>query len=69
MPQNFRLQKDNGIYIKTFYGVDRYDTALIDLIPILQNIAFSGTNDVKKELLKYREENLNKISSNISRNK
>ncbi len=69
MPQNFRLQKENGIFIKTFYGVDRFDSALIDLIPILQNIALSGTDDVKKELLKYREEILNKISSNISRNK
>jgi CTD small phosphatase-like protein 2 len=69
MPQNFRLQKDNGIFIKTFYGEDRSDAALIDLIPILNEIALSNTSDVRKSLYKYREEILNKISSNISKKK
>ena len=31
MPQNFRLQTENGIFIKTFYGEDTNDTALIEL--------------------------------------
>ena len=35
MPQNFNLQKENGIFIKSFYGDDNDDTALIDLAPIL----------------------------------
>jgi hypothetical protein len=35
MPQNFRLQKENGIFIKTFYGHDTEDTALYDLANIL----------------------------------
>jgi CTD small phosphatase-like protein 2 len=35
MPQNFRLQKENGIFIKTFYGHDTEDTALFDLATIL----------------------------------
>ena len=39
MPQNFRLQKENGIFIKTFYGEDQEDSALFKLIPILTKIA------------------------------
>ena len=35
MPQNFRFQKENGIFIKTFYGHDKDDTALFDLTSIL----------------------------------
>lgn len=35
MPQNFNLQKENGIFIKSFYGDDNDDQALIDLAPIL----------------------------------
>ena len=37
MPQNFRLQKENGIFIKTFYGEDTNDTALIELALILKS--------------------------------
>ena len=36
--QNFRMQKNNGILIKPFYGEDQNDTALILLIPFLINI-------------------------------
>ena len=42
MPQNFRLQKENGIFIKAFWGEDIYDTALLNLMPILVNIAKEG---------------------------
>ena len=31
MPQNFRLQKENGIMIKAFWGEDVYDIALFEL--------------------------------------
>jgi Dullard-like phosphatase family protein len=65
MPQNFRLQKQNGITIKPFYGDDYNDTALYDLLPILKHIAEEG-NDVRIELAKYREEIVRKITSNIS---
>ena len=67
MPQNFRLQKQNGITIKPFYGDDYNDTALYDLLPILKRIAEEG-NDVRIELAKYREEIVRKITSNISLN-
>ena len=66
MPQNFRLQKENGIMIKAFWGEDGYDTALYDLIPILVNIAKDG-GDVRKGLVKYKEDILKKISSGISK--
>ena len=64
MPQNFSFNKENGIYIKSFWGEENDDKALIDLIPILVNIAISG-KDVRKELVKYKEKIVTKISSNI----
>ena len=67
MPQNFRLQKQNGITIKPFFGDDYNDTALYDLLPILKRIAEEG-NDVRIELAKYRNEIIKKITSNISFN-
>ena len=67
MPQNFRLQKENGIIIKAFWGEDNYDTALIDLYPILVNIAKEG-GDVRKSLVKYRDEIVKNVTSCISKN-
>jgi len=64
MPQNFSLHKENAIYIKSFWGVENDDKALIDLIPILISIAKSG-RDARKELVKYKEKIITKISSNI----
>ena len=66
MPQNFRLQKENGISIKAFWGDDAYDNALISLKDILLKIA-DEFNDVRKGLIKYKDEILNKVSSNCAR--
>ena len=66
MPQNFRLQKENGINIRSFWGEDIYDTALINLSPILVKIAQEG-GDVRVGLVKYRDEILEKVSSNLSK--
>ena len=66
MPQNFRLQKENGINIKPFFGDDLDDSALYDLVPILKHIAESG-KDVRFGLEKYKEEIVKKVTSNISR--
>jgi Dullard-like phosphatase family protein len=66
MPQNFRLQRQNGITIKPFLGDDNTDMALYDLLPILKHIAEKG-NDVRIELAKYRDEIVKKITSNISK--
>ena len=64
MPQTFRLQKENGINIKPFWGEDIYDTALINLAPILINIAEEG-GDIRQGLAKYRDEIVEKVTSNI----
>jgi len=64
LPQHFKLQKENGINIKSFWAQDPNDRALYDLIPILMNIAFEET-DVREGLEKYREEIVGRITSNI----
>ncbi len=66
MPQNFRLQKENGINIKAFWGDDMYDTALTDLAPILINIAKEG-GDIRNGLVKYKDEIVKKVTTNISK--
>ena len=66
MPQNFRLQKENGIIIRAFWGEDSYDNALTALIPILVNIAKEG-GDIRKGLVKYRDEIVKNVTSNISK--
>ena len=67
MPQNFRLQKENGIIIKAFWGEDNTDTVLYELIPILVNIAKEG-GDVRKGLVKYKNEIIKKVTSCFSKN-
>ena len=62
MPQNFRLQKENGIIIKAFWGEDNSDRALYELIPILVKIAKEG-GDVRKSLVKYKDEIVKKVTS------
>ena len=65
MPQNFCLQKENGIFIKNYFGHDNEDKTLNDLSPILLKIASKHNNDVRKELKKYREEIFNKITIDL----
>ena len=66
MPQNFRLQKENGIFIKAFWGEDNYDTALYDLGNILEKIALEY-KDLRKGLVFYKDDILNKVTSNFAR--
>ena len=66
MKNNFSRQKDNGILIKPFLGEDKNDNALIVLIPILINIA-KDEIDIRNGLMKYRDEILTKITSNLFR--
>jgi hypothetical protein len=69
MPQNFRLQKENGIFIKTFYGEDTEDSALLDLIPILSKIAENRVKDIRVSLMKFKDDILKKVSSNMEKEK
>ena len=66
MPQCFRLQKENGIFIRPFYGRDINDYALIDLIPILVKIAESGL-DVREGLKHFKDEIINKVTGGFYR--
>ena len=68
MPQNYRLQKENGILIKSFYGDDIYDTALVSLGEILIKIS-NEFDDVREGIAKYKNEILNNVTSNLSKKK
>ena len=64
MPQNYRLNKKNGIHIKGFWGEDLFDKILYNLKDILVNIAKDG-GDLRDGLIKYHEDIADKITSNI----
>ena len=66
-PQNFRLQKENGICIKSFFGEDKYDMNLINLKNILINIAQEG-GDLRIGIQKYKNNILEKVESNLYKN-
>ena len=68
MPQNYRLQKENGILIKSFYGDDIYDTALVSLGDILIKIS-NEFDDIRKGIAKYKNQILNNVTSNLSKKK
>jgi len=55
-PQNFRLQKENGIFIKSFYSTYKNDRALLDIIPFLKKIVENRPDDIRKELSRYKKE-------------
>ena len=63
--QNYRLQKENGICIQSFWGYDYInDRCLFKLKDILIKIAMEG-NDLRYEIKKYHDEIISNISSNI----
>ena len=61
MLQNFRLQKENGIEIKSFFGDDNNDNALEHLGNILKKIV-NKFNDSRNGILEYKNEIKNKVS-------
>ena len=67
MPQNFRLQNENGIYIKPFWGTDNDDDVLFYLGKVLIQIASEG-GDLRKGLKKYRKEIIINISTSYRDN-
>ena len=64
LPQSFKLQKENGILIKTFDGENKNDKKLKELIPILKKATFDK-NDVRIELMKMKKEIILKISTDL----
>ena len=63
---NYKNQPNNGITIRPFWGKDVEDTALVDLLEILKNIA-ERKMDVVNGLKQYKEDIISKVSSNILR--
>ena len=69
MQQNFKLQKENGILISSFWGEDDNDKVLLQLGKILVSIAIDMIEsdfeiDIRDELKKYKEDILKNISMN-----
>jgi Dullard-like phosphatase family protein len=62
MPQNFKLQKENGIIIRPFWGEDNNDSVLYNLVPILKSIANEG-GDLRNGLINYKDEIFKNITS------
>ena len=65
MPQNFCLQKENGILISNYFGQDNGDNTLYLLADILLKIAQKPGRDVRTEIKKYKEEIFTKITTNL----
>ena len=63
---NFLMQKDNGIFIKSWYD-DPYDTELRDLIPLLKQIVLLEVADVRATLKDYRDQ-MSRIINNEGQN-
>jgi CTD small phosphatase-like protein 2 len=52
--ENFQLQPDNAIFIKTWKG-DLQDTSLTDLIPLLKQLVIQKVKDVRTVFKKFRD--------------
>ena len=61
IPHSFKLQRENGILIKSFFADDKNDKVLFELQRILINI-FYDKIDVRKSIIKYREDILKNVS-------
>ena len=66
MEQNYKLQPDNGITIRPFWGKDANDMALFDLIDILTLIV-KRNMDVRDGISMFKEDIISKVTSNIFR--
>lgn len=61
LPHCFKLQRENGILIKSFFTDNKNDKALFELQRILINIYYDKI-DVRKSLIKYREDILKNVT-------
>ena len=69
LPQSFKLQRENGILINSFYGDNMDDRALYELKRILINI-YNEKTDVRDSIIKYKEDiikNVTCIDENVGR--
>lgn len=63
--ENFQLQPDNGIFIKSWFD-DKNDTALSELAPLLKQIVKKNVPDVRDALRKFRDQMLEQISKGVT---
>ena len=66
MEQNYKLQPDNGITIRPFWGKDVNDMALLDLLTILTKIV-KNNMDVRDGISLFKEDIISRVTSNIYR--
>ena len=66
MEQNYKLQPDNGITIRPFWGKDVEDMALFDLLSILIRIVEKNM-DVRDGIRLFKEDIISRVTSNIFR--
>ncbi|EAR88144.2 NLI interacting factor-like phosphatase family protein (macronuclear) [Tetrahymena thermophila SB210] len=62
LPENFKLQPENGIYIQSWYG-ESEDRALYDLTPLLKQIVRKKFRTVQSALKQFRD----KIETNLKK--
>ena len=63
--ENFQLQPDNGIFIKS--GFDAMNaTALSELAPLLKQIVKKQVPDVRDALRKFRDQMLEQIAKGVT---
>jgi len=63
--ENFSLQPDNGIFIKSWFD-DKSDTALLELAPLLKQIVEKNVSDVREALRKFRDQMLEQIQKGVT---
>jgi len=70
LPHSFKLQRENGILINSFYGDNMDDKALYELKRILVNI-YKDKKDVRDSIMKYKEDiikNVTGIDEHVNNN-
>ena len=60
IPENFRRQPDNGIFINTWTGQEK-DAGLLELLPFLKELAKGESNDVREFLKNCKKRLIEKI--------
>ena len=61
LPHSFKLQRENGILINSFYGDNMNDKALFELKRILINI-YKEKKDVRDSIIKYKEDIIKNVT-------
>lgn len=60
IPENFQLQAENGIFIKSWFH-DPEDSALSEMMPLLREIAVKQVPDVRAALRRFRDKMIENI--------